>query len=435
MPRQKNLNKPNQQEDKFCKIVNNSTLKKNNNFSVKNQPQHIYTVSELTQDLKLIIESSFTSIWLEGEISNFTHHLSGHMYFSLKDKNAVISACLFKNVNQRIKFKLEDGLSVICFGQITVYGKRGQYQIVIERIEPKGMGALQLAFEQLKERLFREGLFDSIHKKPIPVMPFCVGVVTSVSGAAVRDILEILTTEAGFLRLILRPTMVQGKEAKYDIAQAIAEFNQFSQADVLIVGRGGGSLEDLWAFNEEEVARAIFNSQIPIISAVGHEVDTTIADLVADLRAPTPSAAAKIIAHKKKEVLRNLAQSCLLLSNALREKVRHLQERFNLISTSPALRHPLQRIEEFQQDVDNLTRSVFLATQHIVQIAEDKLVAVSGKFQALNPISILARGFSLTTTLNGKIVKQADYLKKGELVNTKLAKGSFQSEVKQILDK
>lgn len=411
-----------------------TNLDKSRTFLKKVRDKQIYTVSELTQDIKLILENALSSIWLEGEISNFTHHLSGHMYFSLKDKNAIINACLFRNVNQGIKFKLENGLKVICFGHIAVYGKRGQYQIVIERIEPKGIGALQLAFEQLKEKLLKEGLFDAAHKKPIPLIPFSVGIVTSASGAAIRDILKIITTEAGFLRIVLRPTVVQGEEAKYEIAQAISEFNQFSQVDVLIVGRGGGSLEDLWAFNEELVARAIFNSKIPIISAIGHEVDTTIADLVADLRTQTPTAAARLIVNKKNEILRILENNSLLLISLMRERINDLKERLNLVTASHGFRHPLQKIEEFQQDIDSSTHSASLAVQHLIQIAQEKLATILGKFQALNPISILSRGFSLTTTLDGKIIKKASSLKKGELVNTKLANGSFQSEVKKIAD-
>lgn len=394
--------------------------------------QRIYTVSELTQDIKLILENSFPSVWVEGEISNFTHHLSGHMYFSLKDKDALISACLFRNANQDIKFKLKDGMKVICFGRITIYGKRGQYQIVVDKIEPKGIGVLQLAFEQLKEKLFKEGLFDPARKKPIALIPFSVGVVTSATGAAVRDIIHILKTEAGFLRVILRPTVVQGEEAKHDIAQAIAEFNQYLGVDVLIVGRGGGSLEDLWAFNEEIVARAIFNSRIPVISAVGHEIDTTISDLVADMRAPTPTAAAKLIVNKKNEVLKMLEQSCLLFTGLIREKLDELKARLDVIAASPAFKHPLQKVEELQQDIDNLVRSATLAIQHLFQVAEGRLAAALGRFQTLNPISILSRGYSLTTTLEGEIVKEAASLKKGELVKTKLAKGSFQSEVIKI---
>jgi len=398
----------------------------------KNLTPHIYTVSELTQDIKLILENTLSSIWLEGEISNFTHHLSGHMYFSLKDENAVIAACLFRNVNQDIKFKLQDGLRVICFGHITVYGKRGQYQIIIEKIEPKGIGALQLAFEQLKAKLLKEGLFDAAHKKPLPLVPFSVGIVTSATGAAIRDILKILTTEAGFLRIVLRPTIVQGEEAKYDIAEGILEFNQLSLVDVLIVGRGGGSLEDLWAFNEEIVARAIFNSKIPIISAVGHEVDTTIADLVSDFRAETPSAAAKLIVNKKNEVLKTLERNSLLLTHSITNKVNELKEKLQHIAGHPAFKHPLEKIEQFYQDVDSLTHSASLAIQHLLEISEERLATILGKFEALNPISILTRGFSLTTTLDGKIIKEAGLLKKGDQVNTKLAKGSFQSEVIKI---
>jgi len=441
---QTNLDKPRpcaQGRDKQTKIDNKSRTfdraAKDISKKVrdKDTTQHIYTVSELTQDIKLILENTFPSIWLEGEISNFTHHLSGHMYFSLKDENAIINACLFKNVNQGIKFKLQNGLKVICFGHIAVYGKRGQYQIVVEKIEPKGIGALQLAFEQVKEKLLKEGLFDPVHKKPIPLIPFSIGIVTSATGAAIRDILKILTTEASFSHVFLRPTAVQGEAAKYDIAQAIADFNQYPQVDVLIVGRGGGSLEDLWAFNEEIVARAIFNSKIPIISAVGHEIDITIADLIADLRAETPSAAAKLIVNKKNEMLRILQHDCLLLTSLMKERVNDLKERLTLLTTSPAFKHPLEKIEEFQQDIDSLTHSASLTIRHLVKIAQERLATILGKFHALNPISILARGFSLTTTLDGKIIKKASILKKGEWVNTKLAEGSFQSEIKKIIDR
>ncbi len=394
--------------------------------------RHIYTVSELTQGIKSALESNFDSVWLEGEISNFKHHLSGHMYFSLKDEQSVISACLFRNVNERLKFKLEDGQKVICFGRVTVYGRRGQYQIVVEKIEPKGVGALQLAFQQLKEKLFEQGLFNDDRKRALPTVAFTVGIVTSSTGAAIRDILKGLKAEAGFSRIILRPTLVQGPNAKNDIVKAIEELNQYSQADVLIVGRGGGSLEDLWAFNEEVVANAIANSRIPVISAVGHEIDTTIADLVADLRAETPTAAARLIANKKKDALNFLEQQCLFLTNTITAKLTDLGQELNILRNSAALKHPLQRIEEFQQDVDNLMRSLMLATQHWVQITGEKFVQVLEKFQALNPISILVRGFSLTTTLEGNIIKEAACLKKGDLVKTKLAKGAFESEVTKV---
>ncbi len=392
--------------------------------------QHIYTVGELTRDIKLILENHFSSIWLEGEISNFRHHFSsGHMYFDLKDENAIINVCLFKDVNRGLKFKLRDGLKVTCFGRVTVYGKRGQYQIVIEKIEPKGIGALQLALEQLKEKLFKQGLFDSDHKKPIPLIPFSVGVITSASGAAVSDIIETLSVEAGFLRIVLRPTVVQGQEAKHDITRAIAEFNQYSQVDVLIVGRGGGSLEDLRAFNEEIVAQAIFDSRIPVISAVGHEIDTTISDLVADLRVATPTAAAKLIVNKKNEILGLLQHEGVLLTVSIREIINELSGRLKLITAGSAFKHPLQRIEESQQNIDDLMHVASLAVQNLLRITQERLAAISGKFQALNPVSILARGFSLTTTLDGRIIREAGLLKKGDSVNTRLANGSFQSKI------
>ena len=433
MPTQEDLNNQSRLDSKSRFSLYNGYPHRGKKLGDKGQNQHIYTVSELTQDIKLILENTFASVWVEGEISNFTHHLSGHMYFSLKDENAVISACLFRNVNQDIKFKLENGLRVICLGQITVYGKRGQYQIVVKEIEPKGIGALQLAFQQLKKKLYKEGLFDSIYKKPIPAIPFSVGIVTSQTGAAIRDILKILTKEVSFLHIVLRSTLVQGENAKYDIAKGIAELNQYSDVDIIILARGGGSLEDLWPFNEEIVARAIFNSKIPVVSAIGHEVDITIADLVADLRTETPTSAAKLIVNKKNQILSLLEYNYMLLAKLITEKINNLKERLGLITASPALKHPLQKIEEFVQDIDNLTHSLSLIIRHMLLLAEKNFFSILEKFKALNPVSILARGFSLTTNLDGKIIKKASSLNKGQEVITRLTKGSFQSKVVKIL--
>lgn len=254
------------------------------------QDKHIYTVSELTREARMLLESAFPAVWVEGEISNFSIHSSGHMYFSLKDENAVLNCAMFRSENQQLKFGPKDGMQVLCFGRISIYDKQGRYQLYVQTMEPKGLGALQLAFQQLKERLQKEGLFDAAHKKPIPFLPQRIGIVTSPTGAAIRDILNISTRRFQNIHIIINPVRVQGEGAAIEIANAIKEFNEYAKLDVIIVARGGGSLEDLWSFNEEIVARAIYDSKIPVISAIGHEVDFTIADFVADFRAPTPSA-------------------------------------------------------------------------------------------------------------------------------------------------
>ncbi|NQT23426.1 MAG: exodeoxyribonuclease VII large subunit, partial [Candidatus Omnitrophica bacterium] len=253
----------------------------------------IFTVTKLTRNIRAILEQNFGTLWVEGEISNFTKHQSGHMYFSIKDEGSVLPCVLFRSSNAKLKFEMKAGMHVLCFGRISVYDKRGQYQLYVERVEPKGAGALQMALEQLKEKLRKEGLFDELNKKPIPYLPRRVGVITSPTGAAIRDILNVTKRRFANIEILLNPVRVQGEMAKHEIVEAIAEFNKMKGLDVIILARGGGSLEDLWAFNEEIVARAIYDSKIPIISAVGHEVDWTISDFVGDFRAPTPSAAAE----------------------------------------------------------------------------------------------------------------------------------------------
>jgi len=250
-----------------------------------------------------LLEDAFRNVWVEGEVSNFTLHTSGHCYLSLKDSGSVISCVIFKHAAAKFPFQIENGMSIICSGRIGVYGKRGQYQLYIDRAEPKGVGALQIAFEQLKAQLHKEGLFEKGHKKPIPVFPETIGIVTSPTGAAVQDILNVIDRRFKGIHLIVFPVRVQGPGAYKEIIEAIQQFNRSRNVDVIILARGGGSLEDLWAFNEESVARAIYNSDIPVISAIGHEIDYTISDFVADLRAPTPSAAAELVVQNKKNTL------------------------------------------------------------------------------------------------------------------------------------
>ncbi|RMD96216.1 MAG: exodeoxyribonuclease VII large subunit, partial [Calditrichaeota bacterium] len=295
-----------------------------------------YTVSELTREIKILLETRIPEVWVEGEISNFTHHSSGHMYFLLKDEHAQISCVMWRSRNNTLFFTPQDGMKIIVRGRITVYEKRGNYQLEVLQLHPAGVGELQLAFEQLKNRLRKEGLFDPAHKKPIPPYPERIGIVTSPTGAAIRDMIHILQRRFPPVEIILNPVRVQGEGAAVEIAQAIDQFNRYGQVDVLIVGRGGGSLEDLWAFNEEIVARAIFRSQIPVISAVGHEVDFSISDFVADLRAPTPSAAAELVVRNREEILAHLQKDLQKMTNGMLELIRTHRKRLQHIASGYA---------------------------------------------------------------------------------------------------
>ena len=395
--------------------------------------KHIYKVSELTRHIRVVLEDTFPRVWVEGEISNFTKHSSGHMYFSLKDEYSVLSCVLFKNANQNIKFKIEGGLKVVCFGRIGVYDKRGQYQLYVEKIEPKGLGALQLAFEQLKERLRREGLFETVRKRPIPYLPYRIGIITSPTGAAIRDILKVTRERFQNIDLIINPVRVQGKGAEGEIAQAIEDFNEFGDLDVIIVGRGGGSLEDLWAFNEEIVARAIYNSRIPIISAVGHEIDWTIADFVADLRAPTPSAAAEHAIPKKEDLTRRIEEALSRLKNALIGAIDTKEARLKQLSGSYVFKQPLNMIQQYQQRIDDLIRGVRLQIGHILKINEGAFGNILGKLNSLSPFAVLERGYSITMKVpKGRIIKDAKSIKTGDRVRTNLRRGAFISKVERI---
>ncbi len=370
---------------------------------------HIYKVGELTQGIKAVLESAFSNIWVEGEISNFTSHSSGHFYFTLKDERSEIKCAFFKGYNEKIKFEIKDGMQAVCFGKIGIYAQRGMYQLIVARVEPKGIGALQLAFEQLKEKLFKEGLFDEASKKVIPVLPNRIGIVTSPTGAAIRDMLHVLEKRFSNVEILIAPARVQGKGSGEEIASAIQDLNELDSVDVIIVGRGGGSLEDLWAFNEEVVARAIFASKIPIVSAVGHEVDWTISDFVADLRAPTPSVAAERVIVKKSDII---------------EKLDNIEKRLK--------DYPLEAVKEYEQRLDEIEKDLDLRFRHYLQLKEENFKLLSEKIEILSPLSILNRGYSVSFKMPGrKILKNAESLKKGDVVETRLSKGVFRSKVEE----
>jgi exodeoxyribonuclease VII large subunit len=401
-------------------------------FSSGASRKHIYTVSEITQVIKGLLEEKVGEIWLEGEISNFKAATSGHFYFSLKDQGALILGAMFAHANKGLKFKLEDGLKVICFGKVDVYGPRGQYQIIVERIEPKGVGAQQLAFEQLKKKLDQEGLFNIEHKRPLPQMPFTVGIVTSSKGAAVRDILQILKKGAPCVDVILRSVRVQGEQSASEIAQAISDLNNLEHLDLIIVSRGGGSAEDLWSFNEEIVARAIYNSRLAVISAVGHQINTTLSDLVADVFVETPSAAAKIIVDKKNALLAGLAGFRYELDLAINNSINDLKNR--LTAFTHMLKSPRDRLYEKQQQVDELFSGLNYNMRHVLELASQRSSSLIQRLEALSPLAILSRGYSLSALIpQGVILKDASMLKPGDKLKTVLHKGAFTSLVQEVL--
>ena len=393
----------------------------------------IYSVSEITARIKQTLEVYFTGIRVEGEVSNLRRPSSGHLYFTLKDEKAELKTVMFRFVNKNLKFRLEDGLQVIIYGGLTVYEKRGDYQISAVEIEPKGLGALQLAFEQLKKRLEKEGLFAPIHKKPIPVLPRRIGVITSATGAAIRDIIHLINLRSANVRILLNPVRVQGEGAAEEIARAIGELNEIGGLDVIILGRGGGSVEDLWAFNEEIVARSIFDSKIPIISAVGHEIDYTISDFTADLRAATPSHAAELVIGRREELENCLAQFVFRLKSAIRNKFDSLKNRLQIARQSYAFRIPLGLTEQYGQRIDDSTARIKVILGQRLEILKEKLGAFSGRLEALSPLGVLSRGYSLALKLPERTsIREAETLRINDSIEVIVHRGKFTSKVTEI---
>lgn len=447
---------------------------------MEKQLKKIWTVTELNSAIKDMIEPNFEDIWLEGEVSNYKLYSSGHAYFTLKDESSQISAVMFDFVGlTQGKFKLEDGLKVIARGRVTLYVKSGKHQIVVSYIEPKGKGALQLAFEQLKLKLQREGLFDPSHKKPIPLLPQKIGVVTSPTGAAIRDILTVINRRFANVHILIYPVAVQGENAKFEISEAIYELNQnFPDIDVMLVGRGGGSYEDLWAFNEEIVARAIYASKIPVISCVGHEIDFTIADFVADLRAPTPSAAAELVVKNKEDLKVRLKHLYTVLYSTLSEKISIYEQKLKHLSANTYLKNPFEYFSDVAQTLDILTEKLFNTLNYMLQqkthsleILKNKLFSLSPtalityfkikveelfkhlqknveniylkkeqrfdfvvkSLNSLSPLNILSRGYSIVWKLPEKILlKNSKDVKSNDRIEVKLEKGSLFATVEKI---
>jgi len=395
------------------------------------QDVHILSISELTQFIKFQLEQSFDYLWVEGEISNFRIPSSGHFYFTLKDEKSQIRAVMFRSQNRTLEFAPEDGLSVICRGRLNVYETRGEYQLILDYLEPKGRGALQLAFEQLKQKLAQEGLFDPDHKKPLPQLPRKIGIVTSPTGAAIRDILNVIERRFANVEILICPVKVQGEGAAQEIATALQELNQIPEIDVVILARGGGSIEDLWPFNEEVVARAIYHSEIPVISAVGHEVDFTIADFVASLRAPTPSAAAELVVRNKGDLIHNLDTMYIRLKNSIRKVYEFNQSRFAFLQKR--MPDPRKMIPGLRLTIDEYGERITFHVSNAVKIKKEKVEGMMGRLDALSPLNVLKRGYSIIRTVPDlKVVRDSKQLAHGDKINVRLFKGELVCRVEEV---
>ena len=397
------------------------------------QPPKIYTVSDLTTEIRALLEDSFSGVWVEGEVSNFHHHSSGHLYFTLKDQERQIRVVMFRAQNRQLRFRPQDGLAVLVYGEVGVYERRGEYQLVVEYMEPKGLGALQLAFEQLKAKLQAEGLFDEARKRPIPMLPRRIGVITSPVGAAIRDILHVLRRRFAGVDVLIYPVTVQGDQAPPEIVDALRELNRRGGLDVLILGRGGGSIEDLWAFNEEMVARAIADSKIPVISAVGHEVDYTIADFVADLRAPTPSAAAELVIARKDELAQRLDDLQLRMTGVVRSRLHALGVRMAALDRHLRLLNPIERIRLQRRHLTELWKDLTGWADRRLAVLNGELKAAAGKLDSLSPLAILSRGYSICMRVPGhEIVKESAELVVGDEVQVRLHRGRLHCDVREV---
>lgn len=396
------------------------------------QPQTL-TVTELTAMIKGTLETSFSSVWVAGEICDVACPRSGHVYLTLKDGQSQIRGIIWRSVAQRLPFELHDGQAIICFGSIDVYAARGSYQLVIRKAEPQGIGALQLAFRQMQQRLADEGLFDAERKRPLPRFPKRIGFVTSPTGAAARDFLEVAMRRWPGIQIIIIPAQVQGAGAVRSICAGIIAANAIHPSlDLLVVGRGGGSLEDLWCFNEELVVRAIAASEVPTISAVGHEIDVTLADLAADVRALTPSAAAEIAVPDVRQLQEVLEQMQVRLMRPVRSQLDFLRQRLTSLADRPVFRQPFARLHELSRRLDELDLRGRRAIEAERQKARNRLQQASATLSALSPLATLARGFSVTSrTDNGQLIRSADAVAPGDEITTQLSQGTITSTVSQ----
>ena len=395
--------------------------------------EQILSVSQLTSLIKDSLQTAFPSVWVAGEISNLSRPQSGHNYFTLKDAGAQLRAVIWRGAASRLQFDLQDGMEVLCNGEIDVYPPRGSYQVIVRQIEPRGQGALQLALRQLRARLASEGLFDAKYKKPLPTFPRRIAVVTSPTGAAIRDFLEVAERRWQGVEIMVVPARVQGAEAAAEIAMAIETCNQLVPLpDVVVLARGGGSLEDLWCFNEEVVVRTIFHSRIPLVSAVGHEIDVTLADLVADVRALTPSEAAERVVPSAEEAMASLLHLGQRMALSVRNRIDNGRALLSALAERRVLRRPRERIHDLARQLDEMEIRSQRAAHRCVSRAGDQLRALTAQLESLSPLAVLGRGYSLTTrAVDGCIIHHAEQVVAGELIHTQLARGQLVSRVEQ----
>jgi exodeoxyribonuclease VII large subunit len=395
--------------------------------------QEVLSISELSRRLKALVEMSFPYVCVEGEISNFSRAASGHIYFTLKDQSAQIRAVLWRSAAMRVRFELHDGLHVVAAGPVEVYAARGSYQLVIERLIPQGIGPLELAFRQRYEKLAAEGLFAEQRKRALPRFPRRIALVTSPSGAAVRDLLQVITRRWPACDLVIVPVPVQGQQAAPAIAAGLRAAVRLPRVDVIVCGRGGGSLEDLWAFNEEIVARAIFACPIPVVSAVGHEIDVTIADLVADKRALTPSEAGELVVPERADVLSDLGHLAARMESAARDVLRRRRLTLDALAGCRALSRPFDLVRERQRQLDEWSLRMGSGMRRRIERASRELQALSAHLDALSPLKVLGRGYSLTRREpTGEIIRRADDVGVGERIETLLAEGRLTSLVERV---
>lgn len=394
----------------------------------------VLSVSQLTARIQETLADRFQAVWVVGEVTDLARPQSGHLYLTLKDADAQLRAVVWRSVASRLRFAVEDGMQVICCGDIDVYPLRGSYQLVVRKIEPRGLGALQQALRQLQRKLAAEGLFDPQHKRPLPRFPRRLAVVTSPTGAAVRDFLEVVRQRWQGVEVLVIPTRMQGAGAAVEIAQAIALANRLQPApDVLVVTRGGGSIEDLWCFNEEPVVRAIFASRIPVVSAIGHEIDVTLSDLVADVRALTPTEAAQRVVPAADEVTTLLTHQLARLQAGLAARATAARMRLDTLADRPVLRRPLDRIRDLERRLDDLQLRAARAGTQALRTARQQLAVRSGQLESLSPLGVLARGYSLTEReADGVLVDRADRLQVGQRIRTRYAQGATISRVESI---
>jgi len=395
----------------------------------------VLTIREITTHIKRLLEGSelLQGVTVRGEVSNFKHHTSGHMYFSLKDEHAQLPCVMFRAAAGQLEFQPEDGMMVVAGGDVTVYEKGGRYQLLVKFMRPDGLGDLFLAFERLKARLEEEGLFDPSRKRPLPAFPGRIAVLTSPTGAAVRDITTILARRFPLVEQVLVPTVVQGNEAVPSIVESLRIANCIPDVDVIILGRGGGSIEDLWAFNEEPVARAIYASRVPVISAVGHETDFTIADLVADVRAPTPSAAAELAVPAKADLLGRLDGAGERLRLALLGTVQRWHSSLASLAGRRAFRYPLERVQQLEQAVDEQSLRLDTHYRHELALLAARTDSLAHKLSALGPMQTLRRGYALCSRVeDGRVVTSIQQLAVGDAVDIRLADGRAGADVTEV---